>query len=243
LKNILVQFPTLGRPKKFLECFRLYVEKLSGYHQVVFNIICDDADLTMQDDHVRAEIAKIIWDAQQRLKVKPFYDIFFDAGTTKISAINSHINIDNYDIVICASDDMIPYVDNWDDRIAKDMQRYYPDTDGCLSYSDGRDIGNLITFSILGKRLYQRFGYIYHPDYVGLYCDNEFTDEVNKLGKVTYLEDTLFGHEHYAEEGNRNSGDLDFAAKKTLRYSGRDGTIYEKRKSLGFPKQRITNDI
>jgi hypothetical protein len=242
--NILVQFPTLGRPDQFLESFGLYLEKLSGKHFVKFNILCDKDDLTMQGPAFTTRLKGLVYENQQGRARHPTYDIYFDKNTTKIGAINSHIDTpDVFDIFICASDDMIPYKDNWDDIIATDMQTHYPDLDGALSYSDGRDIGNLITFSILGVGLYKHFGYIYHPDYAALYCDNEFTDVVNLMDKVTYIEENLIGHEHYAETGNRNSGKTDFAARKTLQFSGRDGIIYEKRKELGFPKERISDDI
>ena len=99
-----------------------------------------------------------------------------------------------------------------------------------------------MTFSILGRELYKEFGYIYHPDYKSLYCDNEFTEEINRMGKIAYIDKEIVRHEHYAEQGSIKSGDLDYAAKKTLHYSGRDAIVYEKRKKLGFPKGRITSD-
>jgi len=172
--------------------------------------------------------------------------IHFDENTTKISAVNANIDsvpreYKDWDIVIVISDDMIPQIDNWDDYIATAMMEHYPNLDGCLSFEDGyAEKGGLITFSILGRKLYEYFGYIYHPDYKSLYCDQEFTEEVKRLKKVTYIDQMIIKHEHYAEEGNSNSGDYDKAAEKTLFYSGRDGQVYENRKVLGFPKARIT---
>ena len=166
----------------------------------------------------------------------------FDKNTTKISAINDHIEPDLYDIIICASDDMIPQVGGWDDDIAKAMQEHYPNLDGCVHFNDGHTDGKLITFSILGRELYKRFGYIYHPDYKSLYSDDEFTQEVTRMDKVQYINKVIIKHEHYGEKGNSNSGDLDFSAQKTLAYAGRDGVVFEHRKHLGFPKEKVTND-
>ena len=75
-----------------------------------------------------------------------------------------------------------------------------------------------------------------------MYCDNEFTQEVYRLGRVKYIEHLIIKHEHYGESDNSNSGDFDLSAQKTLRYSGRDHMVFERRKELGFPSQRITND-
>ena len=102
--------------------------------------------------------------------------------------------------------------------------------------------GKLITFSILGKKLYEYFGYIYHPDYKSLYCDDEFTQEVKRLGKEKYIDKVIISHEHWSLEGSENHNQVDYAVQKTLHYSGRDGFVFNKRKELGFPKERITED-
>ena len=243
--KILAQFPTFARPQKFLHCLNAYLNKASGRHEIFFNINCDADDTTMYNQ----EMSDSIQDAfvlQARSTESKWHDNFcsgeihFDEDTTKISSVNAHINRE-FDIVIVISDDMIPQVDNWDDYIATAMMEHYPDLDGCIAFNDGyADADTLITFSILGRKLYEYFGYIYHPDYKSLYCDAEFTEEVKRLNKLTCIDKMIIKHEHYAEEGNSNSGDYDKAAEKTLFYSGRDGQVYENRKALGFPKARIT---
>jgi hypothetical protein len=170
------------------------------------------------------------------------FSIFYDKNTNKISAINDHIDGNDFDIVICISDDMVPVVESWDKIISNYMNTFFPDTYGCLHFNDGYTQNKLITLSILGRKLYEYFGYIYHPDYKSLYCDDEFTQEVYKMNKVKYIGDVIISHEHYSREGNINSGDYDFAAQKTIYYSGRDGFVFKNRKELGFPKYRITND-
>ena len=239
--KLLIQFPTLARQSKFTQCLSKYVNMASGLHEIMFNINCDVDDPTMNNDEARKNINDIFshqYNTPNRAKAK----VHYDRGTTKISAINDHIDAASCDILICASDDMIPHVDGWDNEIAKAMEEHYPDLDGCVHFNDGVTDVKLITFSILGRKLYKHFGYIYHPDYKSLYCDDEFTQEVTRMDKVKYIDKVIIKHEHYGEKGNNNSGDLDFAAKKTLVYSGRDGMVFEHRKKLGFPKERVTND-
>ena len=170
--------------------------------------------------------------------------INFDKNTDKIGAINSHINDCHFDfdIVVCASDDMIPQVYGWDDEIASAMTEHFPNLDGCTHFNDGYTNIRLITLSILGRKLYEHFGYIYHPDYKSLYCDNEFTQKVHEIGRVAYIDKIIIKHEHYGEEGNENSGDYDFAAEKTLKFSGRDELVFNERERRGFPEHRITDD-
>ena len=235
--RLLAQFPTLARPEKFLRVLKRYVSTVSTWNEVFFNINCDFEDETMNNKDTVNEIHKILASRNETKGV-----INFDHGTDKISAINAHVDEQYFDILICASDDMLPKVYSWDQHIVEAMQKHFPDLDGCVHFNDGNTNGELITFSILGKKLYEYFGYIYHPDYKSLYCDDEFTQVVRAMGKEKYIDEVIVTHEHYSIEGTENHGDLDFAAKKTLHFSGRDQMVFNKRKELGFPKHRITGD-
>ena len=62
------------------------------------------------------------------------------------------------------------------------------------------------------------------------------------MSKAKFIDKVIVSHEHYSVQGTENHGDLDLAAQKTLHYSGRDQVVFNKRKELGFPKERITND-
>lgn len=235
--KLLIQFPTYARAEKFLTVLEKYVDTASSHHDLFFNINCDMADLSMTNAYTQEVIKKILGKKENISGVQNF-----DRNTEKISAINAHIDDKDFDIVICASDDMVPKSWAWDNEIALAMQTYFPDLDGCVHFNDGNTNGELITFSILGKALYDHFGYIYHPDYKSLYCDDEFTQEVKRLGKAKYIDKIIISHEHYSVKGTENEGDMDLAAKKTLHYSGRDQMVFNKRKELSFPKERITND-
>lgn len=231
--KILVQFPTLCRKGKFLHCLSKYEEMRGLRNDIFFNINCDTDDSHMNNENTRSEIGKIL--------TKSSYRINYLEKSNKISAINSMIDVD-FDVLLCASDDMIPVEEEWDEHISNNMKKYFPNLDGALHFNDGYTENKLITLSIMGKKLYEYFGYVYHPDYKSLYCDNEFTEEVYSLNKVKYIDKEIIKHEHYSREGNVNSGDYDLAAKKTLFFAGRDGLVFKKRKELGFPKERITND-
>jgi len=237
--NILVQFPTYGRAERFLDVLDKYVSMSSAENDIYFNINCDSADLTMTGNSIQKSIAEIM---EQRLNV--CYSINYDSNTEKISAINANItNLDfSWDIVICASDDMVPRVNDWDLEISDAMQEHYPNLDGCVHFNDGNTNGKLITFSILGRRLYENFGYIYHPDYKSLYCDDEFTQVVRGMGRETYIDKIIVSHEHYSIEGSQNHGIQDIATVKTLAFSGRDQQVFAMRQKMNFPKERITKD-
>ena len=235
--KILVQLPTFARAEKFLRVLDLYIETASSHNDVVFNINCDIEDETMTDEYVK-ERMKYIFSKKPNVKG----NIWYDSDTEKISAINDHIDGIDFDILVCASDDMVPKVHSWDQEIVIAMNNHFPELDGCVHFDDGNTHGKLITFSILGRKLYDHFGYIYHPDYKSLYCDDEFTQVVRGMGKEKYIDKVIITHEHYSVKGTQNEGEFDLAAQKTLHYSGRDQYVFNTRKELGFPAGRITND-
>jgi len=54
-----------------------------------------------------------------------------------------------------------------------------------------------MTLPILDRVYYERFGYIYHPDYLHMFCDQEMTAVAHMLGKAVTLP-LLFPHNHYS---------------------------------------------
>ena len=240
--NLLIQFPTYTRPQKFINALKRYLFFSSGCHQLHFNINCDSGDATMANDEMRQEIDGVFSEHNTRRIEQQSYSLNYDQNTSKISSMNAHIDGKDFDIVVCASDDMIPKVKSWDDIICQEMVKHFPDLSGCVHFNDGNTGDSLITLSILGRELYNHFGYIYHPDYKTLYCDNEFTECVKSMGKWAYVDKEIISHEHWSVSGSENHNQIDIAVQKTLHYSGRDATVYRIRKIKGFPKGRITDD-
>ena len=243
--NFLLQFPTIFRPSEFKECLELYLKTCSQKNFLHFNIVCDEADETMNNENMKDYVRDFFFG-----NTYCSYSLHFDKDTSKISAINAHIDdiIENYDIVYCLSDDMIPQVDEWDEIIANCMRENFPSLDGCIHINTGEREAwkDLITLSILGKNLYKEFGYIYHPDYKSFYCDDEFTTIMKSKDKIYYIDDIIIRHEHHEHshnpECNRNAGNIDKSVNMNMLNWGRDGSVFSKRKQQGFPKQRITND-
>jgi hypothetical protein len=127
----------------------------------------------------------------------------------KINAINRDMpNHSTFDILLLASDDMIPIVQGYDDIIRTKMHQKFPDGDGVLWFNDGFCKNRLNTLVICGSKYYQRFGYIYYPEYKSLWCDNEFTDVANKLGKQIYFNTIIIKHEHPSNSSTINNDDL-----------------------------------
>jgi len=164
-----------------------------------------------------------------------YVSYFFGNNKSKIQAINANMeNGEDFDLLLLASDDMIAKVSGYDDIMAQDMLQHFPDFDGALHYNDGRIGRTLDTLSIMGKKMYDGFGYIYHPDYISLWCDNEFTDVIYRMGKAVYLDKVIIKHDWTGQ---------DHLYRINNKYYDRDRKVYLMRKEKGFPKECVAGNI
>lgn len=217
--KILIKFPTRGRRDKFFNVLDVYYQLSENIDNIEFQITIDTDDESMNNYNVLE-------------KLKTYKNLKYDLGFSKnkIDAVNRGIINDNYDIILVASDDMIPKVKGYDNIIRLKMQELYPDTDGVLWFNDGNQGNRLNTLCILGKKYYERFNYIYHPDYTSLWADNEFMDVANLLNKQTYFNDIIIRHEH----PDVGFGQRDFVHFDNIKFDYIDKGIYIKRKENNF---------
>lgn len=234
--NILTILPSRNRRVKCFETLDQY-RALSTNSSTRFLLSCDEDDSSMNNEEVRnlvnnTDKTEIVFNKNTINTVDEFGVVRESSFTTKIQAINSGAIKQDFDICLLASDDMIPEAKGYDSIIKADMQKFFPDTDGVLWYNDGYQGDNLNTLCILGKKYYERFGYIYHPSYITLYCDNEFTKVSQKLKKCQYINKTIIRHKHWSNEANNNKrDDLD---KKNDQFVGYDEQNFRLRLQNGF---------
>lgn len=212
----------MARPKQFEKVLDWYYYMLSGKHNYKFLITLNQDDVTMNNEKMREFMGA-------------YSDLEYKYGNhkSKIEACNADMEGEDFDILFLISDDMVPVVKKFDDIIARAMRHHFPNMDGALHYNDGfcgKD--KTITLSIMGKKLYDYFGYIYHPDYKSFYCDNEFTDEVRRLGKVKYFSTVIVKHEW--KGGPRSECAL---YRRNSKMGKGDGAVYERRQLQGFPRE------
>jgi hypothetical protein len=113
---------------------------------------------------------------------------------TSVAAINNAASQSTGDIIIVISDDFEP-IKNWDIEILKVVEGK---KDWILKTQDGTQPW-IITLPIMDRAYYERFGYIYHPEYEHLFADTELTAVADYTGrKIT--SDLLFRHRHYSEK-------------------------------------------
>jgi len=183
---IVSKFPSRGRPEKLKSTLHKYVDLADDMSRMIFMITLDSDDPTVSMDLINSLIA-----------IHPNIQVHMGISGTKVKAINRDMEkAPLFDILLLASDDMIPIVKGYDTIIRNAMYKYYPTTDGVLWFNDGFQKNGLNTLVIMGNRYYKRFGYIYNPIYRTAWCDNEFTEVANLLKKQIYFDQVIIQHQH-----------------------------------------------
>ena len=217
--KILVKYPTRSRPHKFLKNLDEYIKTSTS--NLTFIISMDSDDITMNNPEM---INKIESKKSERINIL----YFFGYPNGKINAINRDIPSEGWDILVATADDMIPYQD-WDKVVIAD----FSDNDlfKAINYNTDPRLGvpeNLITLPVMGKKLYDYFGYIYHKDYRSEFCDGEQTLVFKRLGVLTYKNQRPILHDWF--------GNQDALMGKNIREGNMDRAVYDRREKEGFPK-------
>ena len=220
--DILFKYPTRSRPELFLKTLGIYCDFLSGDYSYKFLISCDADDESMNNPAMIKKIKDI-----------PNTELHFNPPIqTKISAVNSNLSGQEFKILFLISDDMIPAKRDYDKIVIRDMEKHFGyDQFGALHYNDGR-VGNALnTLSIMNKKMYDYFGYIYHPSYISLWCDNEYTDITRIMGTVKYIDEIIIVHKWIDVIGG-----ADKLLKRNDTFFNQDNINYNARRKQGFPR-------
>lgn len=218
--KILVKIPTRERPVNFFKILEGYME-LSTKNDIQYLISLDTNDFKMNNPTVL-----------ERLKSYGNVIYFTGNSLTKVEAYNRDIHhAEGWDIIVVASDDMVCVCPAWDEIIRQEIEHYFPDTDGVLHFNDGYTGNKLNTLPIIGRKYYERFGYVYNPTYTSLFCDNEFMEVASSTKRQVYSETILFKHEHPAWNANVKPDGL---MKRNESFYLKDKAVYEKRKLNNF---------
>ena len=216
--KLLINYPSRSRPFKFMSIIRSYTEKSSKLHDLRFLIKTDKDDISMNNPRIKAFL--------DSMKISYTLHVMSDCKG-KIDAINRYVSDHQFDAVVCIADDIDAIEPNWDDIIYRD---FHGDYDRCLNYNTDprlKDFKSLLVMPIVGKPLYDKFGYIYHPDYISEWCDNEQTEVYESMGKILHKDQKVFNHDWWG-----NQDDL-MDRNKNIGFNV-DRLTFQKRKANGF---------
>lgn len=192
MANILVKFPTRGRPDAFFKTLDSFINKQSDKHSVHYMISLDEDDETASHEFVNELKAR----ALVSYELDYCIDWNFAPRAGKIGSVNRDMEFapPGWEIVMQIADDFFCHGQDWDDRIVEELSAF-EDDDGALWVFDGHQ-NDMCTLSIMTRKYYERFNYIYFPEYKTFWPDTEWTCVADILERLIFIPDVLFEHRH-----------------------------------------------
>jgi len=146
-----------------------------------------------------------------------------------VDATNIAAKLSTGDLIILLSDDF-ELCDNWNVLLKNkiiDQNSLY-----AIHVNDGISKGDILSIPIISKMLYQKLGYVYHPEFFSLFADNALFDTCKILNCLIDANDILFQHHHYIN--NKAVYDETYQ-KENSKYAYESGKLlYQKLKERNF---------
>ena len=140
------------------------------------------------------------------------------------------------ELFIIVSDDFNTPPFHWDAMLLEALEGkedfLVKTQDGCQPW--------IITLPIMDRKYYERFGYVYNPDYYHMFADTEMTHVGHLLGKVITL-DMVIKHNHYTQ---RNGQPKDAINEKNDKTWAQGEKLYIERflRNFDLPNEQIISN-
>ena len=220
MTDLLIKFPSRTRPNLFKQKLDACINLLSGELNIKFIFSFDSDDASMNNDDIKNYL--------QNKNINMNY--YYGESKNKIHAFNRDIPQDDWKILLVMSDDMLAISKNYDKIIYDDMIKYFPNFDGCLNYNTHNEAwkNRAMVLPLMGRNFYNKFGYVYYPEYKSLYCDIEQTEIAISLNKLIDVDKKIISHEWSSVRDDLRK----YTESNELR--NHDFKIYEHRKANGY---------
>lgn len=174
--EISIIHPSRSRPAKSFSTITKWILSASHDFEIIISIDSNDPD------------KKLYYALYQNTDAK----IIENNNRSAVDAINNGAKVATGNIFMVVSDDTDCFV-GWDEEIIKFVS---DKKDWIIKTQDG--IQNwIITFPILDRTYYNRFGYIYHPDFLHMFADTELSCVADMTGR-RITSNLMFKHQHYS---------------------------------------------
>jgi hypothetical protein len=186
--KVLVKYASRGRRQRFFDGLDNIFELAEFPDRILVLISIDEDDPEMANDEVRDKLATY----------KNIH-VCWGLSKNKIHACNRDFDkipdrFRDWDIVANFSDDQRFTAYGWDTMIRADFNTISPDFSHYMAYLDPDTKGVLSTLFISGRGWFDRFGWIYDPQFQSLFCDNLAEDAAHHLGKYHYAGYEIYRH-------------------------------------------------
>lgn len=212
--------PSRGRPEKSFNNSREWIEKAGCEVELIVSIDSSDNwrpyfDLYTPCPH----------DAKP-----PYWRLHMNDNSSVVEATNRAAKEAKGDILVYLSDDF-KCPDNWGLSVLKEFEG--EDRPLLLKVDDVLQKFEVpvLTIPIMNRKLYERLGYFWHPEYKSMFVDEDLYWTSRKLGALKFAEHLKFPHEHPA---NGKAPDDEIYRRSAANWEQGKG-VFAKRRAMGFP--------
>jgi|SRR6478609_921761 len=218
---ISILHPSRSRPQRAYETARKWLDNAGADCEYILSIDIDD-NCNAYDNLFNHRLCSSTIRTKQK-------------NRSAIDAINHAAKISTGDILLVLSDDFdCPPL--WGKKI---LDVVHGKTDWILKTPDGIQ-GWIITMPIMDRVYYNRFGYIYFPDYLHMFCDTELSCVADLTGRKIEA-NIQFVHNHYST----GKGEKDAISERADKTWAQGEKLFLQRYKENFglvnPPGRITN--
>lgn len=168
--------PSRNRPLQALITAKNWMAKADNQLEYILSLDVDDKDL----------------EAYRQAFHMMNIQIIVNKNRSAVDAINKGAEISKGDILVTVSDDF-DCEKGWDTELIKKTEGK---ADWIAKTNDHMQDW-LITLPLMDRVYYNRFGYVYHPEYLHMFADTEMSCVADMLGKRIDLK-MEFTHLHYS---------------------------------------------
>lgn len=176
--KISIIHPSRSRPREAEKAIKLWLDNAKDKSQIQYILSVDKDDRELI--------------GYKRIAGAYGVTVHIAMNKSAIEAINRATSKSEGNLIIVVSDDFLCEKD-WDEKLLTELEGkedYLVKTVDCIQPT-------LITLPVMDRAYYNRFGYVYEPGYIHMFCDEEMTTVGYMLGKVI-KSDIVFEHIHYS---------------------------------------------
>jgi len=207
--------PSLGRPVQARKCYDHWMQTCSGEHEIEWIVSLNRSDTELENYEQCFIGAKVVL-----LKTN---------SSNMVQATNQAAKVCAGELLILVSDDMWS-PEMWDSRILHKYEMI--DGAGILQVFDGITAQKL-TIPIMNRLAYLKLGYMYHPEYISMYADDDLRKTALKHGLLYNATDIVIEHKHYSV--GKSKYDKTYATENSRLAWKKGEQLYFERAKLQFP--------
>lgn len=210
--------PSRGRAHLALQTATYWYNRIGGDINNVEYILSVDLSDPKQDEYINT------FNSIPFSKKK----LFVSENDTVVQATNIAARESTGDILIYLSDDF-HCPSNWDELVKSKINNRIPillKVDDCYQRFD-KDV---LTIPIMNRRLYERLGYFWYPEYRSMFVDQDLYWVAKHLGAIVLAPELKFEHMHpVAGKGKHD----ETYQRSTLNWD-QGKALYHRRQQTGF---------